>query len=163
MQVQLWLVVGDFDVQVLYYLQLGLQYEQQYQELLLIDIKYVFWCNLLQLVYCEDLQFVISVVSVQGWIELFECIVIIGVVVWLQYVVFVYDNELLVYCVLFFVYVLVECFVSNGEYFVFIEVGGYCELCWWFSEGWVLCEVEGWQYLLYWDDVLQCEYIFGGW
>lgn len=31
------------------------------------------------------------------------------------------------------------------------------------SEGWVLCQVEYWQYLLYWDDVLQCEFILGGW
>ena len=55
-QVQSRLAAGDLDAQALHHLQLGLQHEQQHQELLLTDIKHAFWCNPLQPAYREDLQ-----------------------------------------------------------------------------------------------------------
>ncbi len=92
-QVQSRLAAGDLDEQALQHLQLGLQHEQQHQELLLTDIKHAFWCNPLQPAYREDLQPATSAASAQGWIESPERIVTIGAAAWPQHTAFAYDNE----------------------------------------------------------------------
>lgn len=163
MQVQSRLAAGDLDAQALHHLQLGLQHEQQHQELLLTDIKHAFWCNPLQPAYREDLQPATSAASAQGWIESPERIVTIGAAAWPQHAAFAYDNESPAHCVLLPAHALAERPVSNGEYLAFIEAGGYREPRWWLSEGWALREAEGWQHPLYWDDALQREYTLGGW
>ena len=91
-QVQSRLSAGDLDPHALHNLQLGLQHEQQHQELLLTDIKHAFWCNPLQPAYREDLQPATSPASAQGWIESPERIVTIGAAAWPQHTAFAYDN-----------------------------------------------------------------------
>jgi hypothetical protein len=93
MQVQSRLAAGDLDEQALHHLQLGLQHEQQHQELLLTDIKHAFWCNPLQPAYREDLQPATSAASAQGWIESPERIVTVGAAAWPRHAAFAYDNE----------------------------------------------------------------------
>lgn len=162
-QVQARLTAGDLDEQALQHLQLGLQHEQQHQELLLTDIKHAFWCNPLQPPYREDLQPTASSASAQGWIESPERIVTVGAAAWPQQAAFAYDNESPAHRVLLPAHALAERPLSNAEYLAFIEAGGYREPRWWLSEGWALREAEGWQHPLYWDDALQREYTLGGW
>ncbi len=157
------LAAGDLDEQALKHLQLGLQHEQQHQELLLTDIKHAFWCNPLQPTYREDLQPATSAASAQGWIESPERIVTVGAAAWPQQAAFAYDNESPAHRVLLPAHALAERPVSNAEYRAFIDAGGYREPRWWLSEGWALREAGGWQHPLYWDDALQREYTLGGW
>ena len=53
--------------------------------------------------------------------------------------------------------------VKRAEYRQFIAAGGYAEVGLWMSEGWALCQAEGWQHPLYWDDALEREFTLGGW
>ncbi|MFS2043466.1 ergothioneine biosynthesis protein EgtB [Stenotrophomonas geniculata] len=165
-QVQSRLAAGDLDEQALQHLQLGLQHEQQHQELLLTDIKHAFWCNPLQPAYREDLQpaaSAASAASAQGWIESPERIVTVGAAAWPLHTAFAYDNESPPHRVLLPAHALAERPLSNAEYRAFIDAGGYREPRWWLSEGWALREAEDWQHPLYWDDTLQREYTLGGW
>ena len=150
------------DPHALHNLQLGLQHEQQHQELLLTDIKHAFWCNPLQPAYREDLP-TPGAASAQGWIESPERIVTVGAAAWPQHAAFAYDNESPPHRVLLPAHALAERPVSNAEYRAFIDAGGYREPRWWLSEGWALREAEDWQHPLYWDDTLQREYTLGGW
>ncbi len=140
-QVQSRLAAGDLDEQALQHLQLGLQREQQHQEL----------------------QPATSAASAQSWIESPERIVTIGAAAWPQHTAFAYDNESPAHRVLLPAHALAERPVSNAEYRAFIDAGGYREPRWWLSEGWALREAESWQHPLYWDDALQREYTLGGW
>ena len=162
-QVQSRLDAGDLDDQALQHLQLGLQHEQQHQELLLTDIKHAFWCNPLQPAYREDLPTTPGAASAQGWIESPERIVTVGAASWPHHAVFAYDNESPPHRVLLPAHALAERPLSNAEYRAFIDAGGYREPRWWLSEGWALRETEDWQHPLYWDDTLQREYTLGGW
>ncbi|HFT6975622.1 TPA: ergothioneine biosynthesis protein EgtB [Stenotrophomonas maltophilia] len=162
-QVQSRLDAGDLDDQALQHLQLGLQHEQQHQELLLTDIKHAFWSNPLQPAYREDLPTTPGAASAQGWIESPERIVTVGAASWPHHAVFAYDNESPPHRVLLPAHALAERPLSNAEYRAFIDAGGYREPRWWLSEGWALRETEDWQHPLYWDDTLQREYTLGGW
>ncbi len=157
------LLDGDLGEHALQHLQLGLQHEQQHQELLLTDIKHALWCNPLQPPYRESLVPVASVETAQGWIEHEEGIVGIGAAPWPQHAAFAYDNESPPHRVLLPAHALAERPLSNAEFRAFIEAGGYRQPQLWLSEGWSLCESEGWQHPLYWHDDLQCEYTLGGW
>lgn len=75
---------------------------------------------------------------------------------------FIFDNEMLCYCVLLQLYVLVYWLVINVEYFVFVYDGGYCELGFWFFDGWVMVQVESWEKLIYWQLDLVSEFILYG-
>lgn len=123
MQVQSRLAAGDLDAQALHHLQLGLQHEQQHQELLLTDIKHAFWCNPLQPPYREDLRPGASTATAQGWIESPERIVTVGAAAWPRHAAFAYDNESPPHRVLLPAHALAERPVSNAEYRSFIEAG----------------------------------------
>jgi len=154
---------GDLGEEALQHLQLGLQHEQQHQELLLTDIKHALWCNPLQPPYREDLAAVTSAASAQGWVAREESIVSVGAARWPQHAPFAYDNESPPHRVLVPAHTIAERPLSNGEYRAFVDAGGYRDPRWWLSEGWALCEAEGWQHPLYWHDDLQREYTLGGW
>ena len=154
---------GDLGSDALQHLQLGLQHEQQHQELLLTDIKHAFWCNPLQPPYREDLPIAVSALGTQGWVEQGERIVSIGASAWPQHAAFAYDNESPVHRVLLPAHAIAERPLSNAEYRAFIDAGGYRDPRWWLSEGWALREAEQWQHPLYWDDDLLREFTLGGW
>ncbi|HYQ22943.1 ergothioneine biosynthesis protein EgtB [Stenotrophomonas sp.] len=157
------LVDGDLGQEALQHLQLGLQHEQQHQELLLTDIKHALWCNPLQPAYRADLAAVTSVASAQGWVAQDERIITVGAARWPQHAAFAYDNESPPHRVLLPAHAIADRPLSNGEYRAFVDAGGYRDPRWWLSEGWALCETEGWQHPLYWHDDLQREYTLGGW
>lgn len=144
-------------------LLLGLHHEQQHQELLLTDIKHALWCNPLQPAYRDDLPRHEAAPVALRWRSSPEQIVEIGAPAWPAHAAFAYDNESPVHRVLVPAHALANRPVSNAEYRHFIQAGGYTEVGLWMSEGWALCQAEGWRHPLYWNDALTDEYTLGGW
>lgn len=114
-------------------LVVGLQHEQQHQELLLTDIKYILGTNPLHPAYREtpaptgDHHRPSS-----SFISVDEGIYEIGY----QGDGFCWDNELSVHKVYLHPYAIQDRLVTNGEYLEFMQAGGYEQFEYWLSEGW---------------------------
>ena len=144
-------------------LLLGLQHEQQHQELLLTDIKHALWCNPLQPAYRAELPVAAGLALPLRWVTGAERIVEIGAPAWPAHRDFAYDNESPVHRVLVPAHELANRPVNNGEYRQFVEAGGYREPRFWMSEGWERVQSEQWQHPLYWEHSLQREFTLAGW
>lgn len=118
-----------------YIIELGLQHEQQHQELLVYDIKYILGGNPLFPVYSPAKQSSESAeaVGAAGWLELQEGVYEIG---WKDDKTFCYDNELGIHKVYLHAARLMDRLVTNKEYLEFIEDGGYRDFRHWLQEGW---------------------------
>jgi ergothioneine biosynthesis protein EgtB len=156
---------GDLDAQALQHLLLGLQHEQQHQELLLTDIKHALWSNPLQPAYRDDLPLPAAVAAGGSalWIESPERIVEIGAPAWPGDARFAYDNESPRHRVLVPAHALADRPVSNAEYRAFVDDGGYRDPLLWMSDGWAQLQAGQWRRPLYWDEALEREYTLVGW
>lgn len=127
-------------------LALGLNHEQQHQELLLTDIKYNFSINPLDPVYCEHAPVDGSVSPPLAFLEYDGGIHPIG------YAGdgFAYDNESPRHRVYVDPFRLASRPVTNGEFLEFMEAGGYREPSYWLADGWHLAQTQDWQQPLYW-------------
>jgi len=125
---------------------IGLNHEQQHQELLLTDIKHNFWVNPLFPAYRDDLQQSSHPASALGWHAFEGGLASIGQ----QGEGFAYDNEWPRHTVYVQPWRLANRLVSNGEYAAFIADGGYERPELWLSDGWAAVQKEGWQAPLYW-------------
>ena len=139
---------------------LGLQHEQQHQELLLTDIKHALSCNPLKPAYRENLaRSLVTAASEMRWIDGFEGIGEIGAPRWpearprsMEQAGFAFDCESPRHRVLLQPHALANRPVSNAEFRDFIDDGGYRTPALWLSEGWARAQAEGWHAPLYWDD-----------
>ncbi|WP_338781603.1 ergothioneine biosynthesis protein EgtB [Metabacillus sp. FJAT-52054] len=131
---------------VLELLEIGLQHEQQHQELLLTDIKYNFSQNPLLPVYSES--------SEPSGINrrVFEMIPLDGGLAEIGHSGgdFCFDNESPRHKVYLEPFSLASHPVTNGEYLKFIEAGGYEKPEYWLSDGWAHIKKEGWNAPMYW-------------
>lgn len=112
---------------------LGLNHEQQHQELLLTDIKYTFGLNPLFPAYRNDFAPEEPADAGSGkFIEFDEGIYEIG------YVGegFCFDNELARHRVFLEPFKISDRLVTNAEFIEFIEDAGYRDFRLWHSEGW---------------------------
>ncbi len=148
--------------------ELGINHEQQHQELLLTDLKYNLGNNPLKPVYLEPVPG-FSTLSDLCFVEFdggeFEIGADPGAG-------FIFDNESPRHRVLLRSFVLANRPVSNGEYIEFIEDGGYERAELWLSDAWNYCRAnrEGqhqkrWTSPLYWscrDDGSYWQYTLGG-
>ncbi len=129
---------------------LGLNHEQQHQELLLTDIKHVLSCNPLYPVYkntqVSPLSDTVSLPSLE-WITFPEGIYGIGY----EGENFAFDNERPRHRQFVQSFQLASRLVTNGEYLTFIEDGGYKNPLLWLSEGWATVQQEQWRAPLYWE------------
>ena len=159
---------GDFDRDAQQRIVLGLQHEQQHQELLLTDIKHAFWCNPLRPAYRDDLAVGHLPVSHGDapplrWIAGAEGVVEIGALRWPEDTdSFAFDSESPRHRVLLQPHVLASYPVSNDDYRAFIDDGGYRRPKLWLSTGWTRVQEAGWQRPLYWDDDGAREFTLGG-
>lgn len=127
---------------------LGLNHEQQHQELMVTDIKYIFaWSPLLPIYQKAPTQDVRLHVAAASRYLPFE-----GGIVELGYNQegFCWDNEKPVHQVLLAPFKLQNRPVTNGEYLEFINGGGYRDFRHWLSDGWTIINEQGWQHPLYW-------------
>jgi len=128
-------------------IELGLNHEQQHQELMLTDIKHVFWVNPMRPVFRGLPALVDTGTSFPiEWIKFSEG------VQWLGHegAGFSYDNERPRHRVFLEPFELGSRLVTNGEYKKFIEDSGYSRANLWLSAGWSKMMQEEWEAPLYW-------------
>lgn len=128
---------------------LGLNHEQQHQELFLADLKYTFSVNPLFPVYRENYVPEESVppAATGSWLEINGGLYDIGH----QGTGFCFDNELAVHRVYLNDFSICDRLVTNGEFIEFIEAGGYKDFRFWHSEGWDWVNQNGIESPLYWQ------------
>jgi len=140
--------------------ELGLQHEQQHQELLLTDIQHALWCHPLHPAYDEALPSAQTSTPATGmrYVDGREGIVEIGH----GGDGFCFDNEGPRHRTLLQAHALANRPVTNEEFRLFVQDGGYRESSLWLSDGWATVQAEGWQHPLYWHDDLDSAYGLGG-
>ena len=114
-------------------IELGLQHEQQHQELLLTDIKHNLFQNPLYPAYHQPrIKEKVFSAPPLTWLPIKEGMASIGC----DGSHFSYDNERPVHSVYLHEYSLASRLVTNGEYKTFIESGGYDNSDYWLADGW---------------------------
>lgn len=132
--------------------RLGLQHEQQHQELLLTDIKFILAGNPLRPAYQLAVHPTVSAETADpipfeiGYITVPAGMYKIG----FSGEGFCYDNEQPVHHVHVKDFLLRDRLVTNAEYLRFMTDGGYRNFRYWLSDGWGLVQGEGWEAPLYW-------------
>ena len=138
---------------------IGLNHEQQHQELLLTDIKHLFSCNPLLPAYDETLDAPPRVGEQPlRYLAGREGAVDIGA----PEQGFAYDNERPRHRTWLHPHAIAQRPVSNAEYLQFIHDGGYRTPTLWMSEGWDIVQREGWDRPLYWSRDLDGEFTLAG-
>lgn len=127
-------------------IEIGLQHEQQHQELLLTDIKHVFSVNPLCPIYHPQKAQPKAPVPALAWVPFEEGLYEIGH----DTDDFFYDNEGPRHRHFLGAYELANRQVTNGEYLAFMEAGGYETPELWLSEGWVTRQEQSWTAPFYW-------------
>lgn len=142
-------------------LALGLQHEEQHQELLLTDIKYALSCNPLHPVYLKHGSLVNDTLSVQRWVTLKQGLYTVGSN---GKDGFTFDNEQGLHQVYLPGCRLASELVTNQEYMAFIADGGYSNPRWWLDEAWTWLQQNNAQQPLYWhkDQAGWAQFTLGG-
>ena len=130
-------------------IELGLQHEQQHQELILTDILHALSCNPL-LPACRSGTAPAPARAAPGaaveWIAHSGGIVDIGHAAG----GFAFDNETPRHRALLAPHRIAHRLVTCGEYLEFIADGGYRSAALWLSDGWAAVQANGWSGPLYW-------------
>ncbi|HZX81426.1 MAG TPA: ergothioneine biosynthesis protein EgtB [Lysobacter sp.] len=152
---------GELDASLRHRVELGLQHEQQHQELLLTDLLHALSCNPLHPAYRDDLPASTAAAGTLDWACFDEAIVEVGAPRWPGDGGFAFDLESPRHRVLVGAFALATRPVSCGDYLDFIRDGGYREPSLWLSPGWNRLRAKGWKRPLYWlDDAT--EFTLGG-
>lgn len=124
---------------------LGLNHEEQHQELLATDIKYILGNNpLFPPLYHEEK--ILSAPTKNTWIHIDEGVYEIG----FEGEGFCFDNELNRHKVYLNDYSICSEPVTNKEYLEFINAGGYKNFIYWHMEGWEWVKANGINAPMYW-------------
>jgi ergothioneine biosynthesis protein EgtB len=131
-------------------LEIGLNHEQQHQELLLTDIKLNLGANPLRPAYRSELPDTPRTPApALRWLEFPGGVHEIGHAGGS----FAYDNEMPRHRTYLNRFSLASRPVSNGEYLAFIEDEGYARPALWLSDGWATVKRLHWSSPLYWESI----------
>ncbi len=133
---------------------LGLEHEQQHQELIATDIKHAFFTNPLHPPYVEGVapQKLETIAPPLEWVDFAPGLTEIGITLDLGSTdTFAFDNETPRHPVYLPSFRLATRLVTCAEYLAFMEQNGYNRPELWLSEGWTTMRAEGWQAPLYWQ------------
>lgn len=133
------------DAEVANIMAIGINHEQQHQELLLTDIKHALSINPLDPIYRND-QRIEGPTTPLEWVSFPGGIHPIGQ----AGEGFSYDNEGPRHEALLQPFELASRPVACGEYLEFMNAGGYETATLWLAEGWGRVQTEGWRAPLYW-------------
>jgi ergothioneine biosynthesis protein EgtB len=126
--------------------ELGLQHEQQHQELLATDMLHLFAQNPLAPAVLPDWREPVPAAEPTTFVACPGGIVPIG---WASEA-FCFDNETPPHQVLLGDYAMASRLVRNEEWLAFIADGGYRTATLWMSDGWSVAQSAGWQAPLHW-------------
>lgn len=149
-------LLADGSQQVQTLMEIGLNHEQQHQELIVTDVKHGLWSNPLKPAWKEGDPS--PSISDQGrsssrdmhWLSFDENLYPIG----FAGEGFSFDNETPQHQVFLNRFSIASRLVTNGEYLEFIRDGGYSRPELWLSDGWDTVNAQHWTAPLYWQD--QC-------
>ncbi len=134
--------------ELLHLTEIGLNHEQQHQELLLTDIKHALFCNPLRPAYRTEPANIATVAANKPSWRRFEAgLYRIGH----SGEGFCYDNETPEHQHYLQAFELNSQLVRNGEYLEFIQAGGYEQAELWLSDGWDWRLQQQQTAPLYWD------------
>jgi ergothioneine biosynthesis protein EgtB len=128
---------------------LGLNHEQQHQELLITDVKYMFGHNPIFPQYHDSINLVKDANTSSESILIKEGNYEIGH----NGKTFCYDNELGVHKVYVADFEINNAMVTNGEFIAFMEDGGYSNFDHWLDEGWSWVKSNLINAPLYWHKI----------
>lgn len=130
---------------------LGLNHEQQHQELLLTDILHALSCNPLLPAYKPAAGPALRLAAVppaMRWLPQTGGVVQVGHEG--PQLGFAFDNETPRHAALLQPYAIADRLVNCGDYAQFIADGGYKRPELWLSDGWAAVQAQGWQHPAYW-------------
>src|ERR1700729_2245806 len=134
---------------------LGLEHEQQHQELIATDIKHALFTNPLHPAYLEappEQKPNPTIAPPLDWISFNPALTEIGLTLDPASIeAFAFDNETPRHKVFIAPFRLANRPVTCAEYLSFIEQNGYNRPELWLSEGWITQRAEAWQAPLYWQ------------
>lgn len=131
--------------------EVGINHEQQHQELLLTDILALFSANPLRPAYREQRgpQRDPGLVTSLGWVEFDGGLRRIGH----EGAGYAWDNELPCHTAYVPPFRLADRLVTNGEWLAFMAADGYRTPAHWLADGWATVQREAWQAPLYWEKI----------
>ncbi|MDE2369216.1 MAG: ergothioneine biosynthesis protein EgtB [Burkholderiales bacterium] len=127
-------------------IELGIQHEQQHQELMLTDILHLMSLNPMRPAVLAGAPPAAPDAPPSNWIRHAGGLVEVGH----AGPGFAFDNETPRHTVLLQPHALASRLVSNAEYAQFVDDGGYDRVDLWLSEGWALRQAQGWSAPPYW-------------
>jgi ergothioneine biosynthesis protein EgtB len=152
------LATREDDERVLSLMAIGLNHEQQHQELLLTDIKHLFSLNPLLPTFRTRTARPTRSPPPMHFVSFESGVHEIGA----TGKHFCFDNETPRHRVFVESFALADRLVVNAEYSEFIRDGGYRRPEFWLSDGWATVNREGWTRPLYWTESLDAEFTLSG-
>lgn len=143
------LLTSATTAEVLTLTELGINHEQQHQELLITDLKFTLGQNPIFPVYSTEGSLINSHNTESGYLFIEEGVYDIG------YLGnnFHFDNELGRHKVYLHEFSISKSLVTNGEYLEFMEDGGYQDFRHWLDEGWSWINQHNIKTPLYWHKI----------
>lgn len=142
-----WLAKGPPEGLSQYLFELGLNHDQQHQELFLMDLLHLMSCSPLDPAAYGVEPRVRPLEPAKGGMTRFD-----GGLVFIGHdgSGFAFDNEGPRHKVWLEPFALANDLVTNAEWIAFIEDGGYQQADLWLADGWATVQAEGWAAPLYW-------------
>ena len=141
--------LGELTQELKSLIELGLQHEQQHQELLMTDIKLILGSNPLFPAYDEEAPYTFEKYPEPVVYHQFpEGIYEIGY----QGDGFCFDNELGAHKVLLEAFEVMDRPVTNREYLEFMADGGYTNFNLWLAEAWATVSTAPWRAPFHWHE-----------
>lgn len=143
------LLITQIDKKIIDLVVLGLNHEQQHQELLVTDVKYMFGHNPIFPVFNKNYNLLNNKNTSTDSIKINANVYEIGH----QGNDFCYDNELGVHKVYVDDFEINNHLVTNGEFLEFMESGAYSDFNLWLDEGWSWVNNQKINSPMYWHKI----------
>ena len=127
---------------------LGLNHEQQHEELIVTDMKHALWSNPLRPPWKDNQPNAEASVPPLAWVDFDEGLYSIGY----EGDEFSFDNETPRHQVFLNRYSLATRLITNGDYLEFMRDDGYSRPELWLSDGWDTLCAQRWNAPLYWEE-----------
>ena len=141
--------ISHLPADVLPVIELGLQHEQQHQELLMTDMLHAFAAHPFCPAMVPDWQEPVGSAGEPSFVSRPGGLHSVG----FEALGFCFDNETPRHSVFLQPHAIASRLVRNREWVAFVEDKGYRTPALWMSDGWATAQQEGWSTPLHWRDV----------